>query len=584
MGRAKFEVQVQRDGRWIVEAVVEDEGPAIREADKILARANCQAVRVVRDRLGRETTVYEKDRGGSANGANVAASAITEAADCADVEDLYALPARMTAAKVLRRWLDANKLTPLETLHNYRALSRLMDSDPQVYPSAVDRVATLQAKARGTDARQRRDELYRLVEEAASRARRAEGEKAVWKLGLASYAKLCRTAEQVAWVPQDRALLIRSAVARDLIGQGSYLAKLDVLLATVTPDLCEEDFGILDEFIADVLGSPQTIQDILGERPNLSAALVALIDIMEGKPPAGRREPETVAVLRSMMAEGRLKSAWLVLRDRVVNEVSGARPLSRNDPAKETEAFQALVTRLLRFPRLGTGPQMAEALTSRCSRQFAEGGKTGLQLAIGTMGGMIADRSRRVHYYLDMLKTESGRQCLPMLGQAIQMTVMEAADIHAFVRVDESAHEKLAAIGTLQRALRGTALPPQLRDALVDRLDTLVARYLVQERVIERLDDPTDSLRIRAKRLVHFVASGLLIEGKAMALARSRVVEHLKRPNFIEDFTADIKDPTHKETAVRDFWLMLTTAGFGGTGGKGGGGGDAQPAAAIASS
>lgn len=580
MARAKFEVQVQRDGRWTLELVEEDETVAIREADKILARGNSQGVRVVRDRLGRDTVVYRKERQGGSD-ANVAASPITEAADCAEVDDLYALPARLTASKVLRRWFDANKVTPLEVLHNYRALSRLMDSDPQVYPSAVDRVATLQAKARGVDARQRRDDLYRLMEEAASRARRAEGEKRIWKLGLDSYAKLCRTAEEIAWIPQDRELLIRSAVARDLIGQGSWLGKLDALLATVTPDLRGEDLGILDEFIADVLGSPQTIQDILGERPNLSAALVALMDIMEGKPPAGRREPETVTVLRALMSEGRLKSAWLVLRDRVVNEVAGARPLARNDPARETEAFQGLVTRILRFPRLGGGPEMAEALTGRCSRQFPEGGKTGLQLAIGAMGSMIGDRSRRLTYFLDMLRTESGRQCMPILGQAVQQTVMETSDIHAFVRVDESAHEKLAAMGSLQRALRQAALPPALRDALVDKLDTLVARYLVQERVIERLDDPTDSLRIRAKRLVQFVASGILIEGKAMALARGRVVEHLKRPNFVEEFTADIADPTHKETAVRDFWQMLNAAGFGG---GAGGAEKGQPPAAMASS
>lgn len=581
MARAKFEVQVQRDGRWTLELVEEDEAAAIREADKILARGNNQGVRVVRERLGRDTVVYQKERGGPSN-ANVAASAITEAADCGDIEDLYALPARLTASKVLRRWFDANKVTPLEVLHNYRALSRLMDSDPQVYPSAVDRVATLQAKARGSDPRQRRDELYRLIEEAATRARRAEGEKQIWKLGLETYPKLCRTAEQVAWVPQDRDLLVRSAVARDLIGQGSWLAKLDALLMAVTPELSEQDLAVLDEFIADVLGSPQTIQDILGERPNLSAALVALMDIMEGKPPAGRREPETVTVLRSLMAEGRLRSAWVVLRDRVVNEVASTRPLARNDPARETEAFQALVTRILRFPKIGNGPVMAEALTGRCSRQFPEGGKTGIQLAIGAMGGLIGDRSRRLHYYLDMLRTESGRACLPMLGQAIQQTVMEAPDIHAFVRMDESAHEKLAAMGSLQRSLRRAPLPPQLREGLVDRLDVLVARYLVQERVIERLDDPTDSLRIRAKRLVQFVASGLLIEGKAMALARARVVEHLKRPNFIGEFTADIADPTHKETAVRDFWQMLTTAGFGGPGGSSDK--DDQPPAAMASS
>lgn len=570
--RARFEVQVQRDGRWVVEEMEVTEQAAVGRANRQLQRGGCTAVRVVRERLGRDTVLFERTAGdGSGPDPRAApASPIQEAPDCETVEDLMRLEARLAAGKVLRKWFDLNTVTPTETLHNYRALSRLMDSEPMCYPSAVDRVATVQARRQGSDARERREALFRLIEEAGRRTRSAEGEKAIRKLGLGSFSKLCRVAEQAAWIPQDRDVLIRVAVSRDLIGMGSWLAKLEALLLAVSAELPAEDLAILDGFIADVLGSSQAVQDILGDRPNLAAALVALIDILEGKPGAGA-EPDVVAVLRRLLADGRLSAAWTVLRDRVMSEVRGTQPLSRNDPANEEAAFEALTGRILGFRRLAEGPDMAQALTSRCGRRFTEGGKAGAQRAIAAMGDMIADRSRRLRYYLDMLDTPMGTDCAPMVAARIRDTIGEAVDIHGFVAVEEPAHDKLSALGSLQRALgRAKALPPQVRTHLVERLDQLVVDYLVGERVIERLDDPSDPLRIRALRLVRFVASGLLVEGKALDLARARVVEHLRQPGFIENFTADIDDPTHKETAIRDFWAMLTAAGFNGGSGAGG--------------
>lgn len=578
-GAHHFEVQVQRESRWIVEDIKQSEQAAVSQAMAVLNRGNCEAVRVVRERLGRETVVFEKKADGDAEPRTAPASAIEDAADCETVEDLMSLEARVTASKVLRKWFDANKVTPTETLHNYRVLSRLMDSDPVCYPSAVDRVASIQARRRDIDVRERRDALFRLIEEAARRTRSAEGEKAIRKLGLGTFAKLCAVADKVAWIPQERDVLVRVAVSRELIGMGDWLPKLDALLAAVSTDLEPHDLGILDGFIADVLGSPQMVQDMLGDRPNLAAALVALIDIMEGKPADDRPEPETVTVLRRMMADGRLKGAWLVLRDRVVNEVRGTRALARNDPEAEEVEFQRLVGRILSVRRLGDGPEMAHALTTRCGRRFTEGGKTGARLAVTAMGEMIGNRARRIIYFCDMLGTEMGAQLAPMIATSIRDTITEAFDIHGFVRFDESAQEKLATMGILQRAIGGAdTIPPQVRKALVDRLDELICDYLQRERVIERLDDPGDTLRKRATRLVRFVASGLLVEGKALNIARARVVAHLRQPGFIENFTADLPEAAQKEAAVREFWSMLAAAGFN-TGG-GGTGSSSQEAAA----
>ena len=91
----------------------------------------------------------------------------------------------------------------------------------------------------------------------------------------------------------------------------------------------------------------------------------------------------------------------------------------------------------------------------------------------------------------------------------------------------------------------------------------MVEKYLIDTKLIDKLDNPDAHLRDRAIRMVQFCGSGVLWEeGHAMALARQRVVDHLKGASFIEKFTSDEDDPQKKEIMIRDFYKMMAEAGF----------------------
>ncbi len=90
----------------------------------------------------------------------------------------------------------------------------------------------------------------------------------------------------------------------------------------------------------------------------------------------------------------------------------------------------------------------------------------------------------------------------------------------------------------------------------------MLERYLLDENIIDRLDSPGTHLRDRAVRLVKFCGAGVLPEGKALKLARKRIIKLLRQPDFDAHFIEGIEDPGVAERAIRDFHKLLVQGGL----------------------
>ncbi|WP_413204018.1 hypothetical protein [Rhodospirillum sp. A1_3_36] len=564
----KFEVQINRDKRWITQEIHDEERSALDTAKTIVKSRQVDGVRVINDRLGpdglhRERVVFEEILGAMPE-APIRLNPIEEGAYCGSVEEVYGLESRMTIARLLRKYLESRVLIPSELLYCYSPLSKLEDVDGALLPAAVDRMVTLHCRANeALNAKAWKDELYRWVAEIGRRARKAEGEKLLWKVTLADFRRVLAAVSKCAFIHEEQVQLLRHVIARETYKERNYLGKLEVLLACLSDELSEDTLKILDGFIADTLNVSQVIQEILGSRPNLSNALIGLLDLMEGKAgPDALDDPDTVKVLRRLFKENKLPSGLTVLMERVTREIGGRQPLARNDPTQEHEAFLALMERLVRRDGVAGGAPVAAALTRRYGLRLEQGGATGWRLSIEGVSHLLRDKARRLHYLFAVADCQADGQHMTAVAEEVVQVIKEAANLDYFVDPRLSTTEKLQIMSGLQRALMESTLPEVLRTRVCGRLDDLLARYLVENRVVEKLDSPSDSLRVRAVRLVRFCGSGILIEGKALTLARSRVLHHLRQPNFVEEFTRDVKEVKERESTVREFYRMLAESGF----------------------
>jgi len=564
---ATYEVQLMRDGRWTTDSVVQGDREGIALARKFLNAGTVQGARVLFERdlmdgVTSERVIFQEMREAS-DSKPLRIGPVDHADWCETAEDLYDLPSRMILGRLLRRFLDLHVLTASELLYLARPMQRLRDHDSNIYPAAVDRIATLQAQEReDVDIRDRRDTLYALVDEVARRARRAEGEKLMWKTSLSDYPAMIRRSRKAAFDASEQDALVRANVARCLGNERSWLGKLETLLAAVSDDLAPQHLAILDGFIADCLGISQVIQDLLGERPNLASAISGLIDLIEGKDRAGTKgRSESADILAALFAARRLPCGAMVITDRVCREVQGVNPLSRNDPGKENEAYEHVCRRVIAVHGVFGDERMAVALTRRYGQRLLEGGDTGWRKSIVAVSASLREYGRRLHYLSALLRAREARPFEPLITELLVDTIKGIRTVDD-VAAGLPPPQKLSAVTSVQRAVLNAApLAETLTQRAFTRFDDMLVRYIEDIRLIERLDTPEDPLRLRAERLVAFCASGALMEGKALALVRKRVISHLRQQNFLEEFVRDLP-PERQEAQVRKFYEKLATAGF----------------------
>lgn len=568
VARFSFEVRTLTDKRWMVDGVFESETLALKRARELVNTNKYEGVQAVQEHRKPDGTFGEKiifnQAGSGPKDVAISIVPIDAAPLCARLEDVYGIQARLTYWRILRKYFEQAVLTPSEILYNYGALARLMDNDPPVYFSALDRIATLQATAAGLEIKAHRDKLFQWGEQVGARAREADLEKPLRKHSLKDYAALAAAAED--WGgPERRDHLICCTIARQLYLTRNWLGKLEAVLGAASADLSRRDLEILDGFIADILGSATVIQELLGARPSLCEALLGLVDLMEGKEEEkrARDEPEFLTSLRRLFADGALPEGAQTLLERLRSQIAGRNPLNRSNPEKEQDDFQRLIARLCTLKGLIGGTEMAEALTERCGLQFQEGGALGRRKAVSTMARLIKNPLSRLRYLLSIAETETGVVTQREIIDALEDLRCHTTDIHSLVNRKLTAPVKMKAVSDVQRAvLVAAALPEDLRQDFFEELDDLLVDFIERDSFVSRLDSPDLPLRERATRLVRFCSSGILVEGRALAVARKRVAEHLRQPNFVEHFTADLPSPNEAQEALRQFYVELAGAGF----------------------
>ncbi|MGE5503075.1 MAG: hypothetical protein ACM31L_01505 [Actinomycetota bacterium] len=530
-------------------------------AQKLLTNKTCPGARVVRnwqnfDGTLSETTVFEQTQ--AVKEGDVRINPIESAPPrCVKSRDYFSLESRMTMNRIFRSYLEQAFLTPTELLHNAKELARLRDKD-NLMPSAADRVATLQTKGSNEiTPRQRREEIFAAVDQIYAQARRAEAQK-LPKLEDRFSALMAKVAKLGGEAPEYLAMVV---LARELIGIRSWVGKLARLSKLAAEETETGATLLLDTVIADVMGS-SVVQDILGAQPSLGSAIVAMLDLADGKfDPTVSEAGETTAQLNALLAQGRLPGTRNCLVDRALRQLKSPQPLARNNPGREMEEYQKVLIRLLGPGGLLAGPEAAEAMTVRSGRFVEAGGATGRRAAITNTVRVMPDKAHGVMYLAELSKTGFAQDHLGDIVKELDI-VFSARVIGELTRRTMSPRERLQSATNAFNAAVSSALPEEVKKRVAQHIDGVLERYLIDETVIEKLDNPADPLRDRAVRLVKFAGAGVLPEGRALAMARERIIKLLRQPNFDAHFVEGIVDPIKAQKALRDFHQLLMKAGF----------------------
>ncbi len=564
--RATFECQVLQSKNWTVVNLCDDEASAIRAAEQELTR-RAEGVRVIRnwqriDGELAEKVVFEK-QGDAKPLSDMRITPIETVNACKDEADFLSPESLATMGRLFRKYLDERRITPTEVLHLSREYQRIWDTE-SIVPAGVNRVALVQSRGTDQDSKSRGEEIYRAIEGIGAWARRCERRRGLGKRVATSFGAVLAEVSGIAEDEIDRTFAATVVLARDLAKNGAWMAKLDRLGELIEAETDPEAPAILDGVVAQVFGNREVLQDALGPQANLASACTTLIDVLEGGKGTFDRALPHRDMFVAQVRSGRLPQFRAALIDRLLRMIAGPGELSRNDRTRELVCFKGLANRLVGPGEILGGADGACALRDRAMLLIVEGGVTGRKLGLQRLLEGLDGPVRRIRLLRVMDET---LKCEPEVRvdafEALRTIVASASTIRAFAEKTDDPIKPLMAAAELSRWLAAT-YPAKAVAPLRARLDDLEAKFLVAERVIERIDRADLALPSRAALLLNSLLSGVLTEGKATALARERICGHLKRPDFVEAFAADCADAADKERKLREFHALLTRAGLSG--------------------
>lgn len=482
---------------------------------------------------------------------------IDDAAPCAHRDDYLGVNARITMSRLLRNLFDREGTIAFELLFNHDKAKRFMAGE--LCSPAIDRVATLQARDSGLDARKRRDDMFTEIQSIMDDVQKIQKTKTYKSFESQDLAKVVEAADAI-----GKPMALQVVMAKVLVQYRSVEAKLNLILDWLETDSGQELEYELDGLIAEIMSSATLIQDMLGAQRNLACAISILLDWVDGEASTGTGAcPEAVETFCRLFPEDRLPQTRDVLFDFIIRQLAGKQPLARHNPEEEENEFLRLFNRLTAPSGMMGGADMAEALSRRYGRSLKQGGESGERMSIKWLLEMLPSGASQLPYLIALSDAPLGQAHPDVVQQSLSQLCNNARGITEFCEDDWSPKQKLVCMKDLHVLVEESTLEEDVQKKILRTLDRLVEKYLIDTKLIDKLDNPDAALRDRAIRMVQFCGSGVLWEhGHAMALARQRVIDHLRGKSFIEKYTEGEDDPTQKEIMIRDFYSMMAEAGF----------------------
>jgi hypothetical protein len=567
-----YEILTQRDGNWQIEAVAAKKDESESIARQMLGRPGVSGVKVVREtgraisQLKASDVIFERMKviGGSDK---VFVNEIDEAPDCDSPADLMGVDGRMTVNRLFRSYLDKNNITASEVMHSYKELKRAMDADTLV-PSAIAKVAQLQSRDSDVSSNERRDLLFGFVNEITERARKAEAKKLprIRAEGFDSaFGKLCDMADG-----DEFDYLLRVTVTKELLENRNWWGKLVQTVEWADPAEDPRALGALDGFLSDTLANNSVLQDLMGQQEDLGSALIGMIELGSGDLDIGAPEDhpdesveKTAAQLNKLLGAGKIPDSRNMLMERIRRQLMGKGPLSKGQEDGERDRFKDILDRLVSREEILGGPDMAEAVTERQSRILNKGGMAGLREATGRVIPALGEPARKANYLLSLHESKLGKgELADEIQDHLNTLFMRPDSVHRIVRDDLPPNRKMEQVTSAFYRIQSSTLPESRKEQLTNRLDELLASYIVDGQILQKIDNPDRPLHIRAFMLVNMCQPEMLPKGKASDLARKIIIDSLKQPNFETELVSQIDDEAEKGRVLRQFHEQLHKCGF----------------------
>ncbi len=363
MSQVHYEVFVRKQAgsSWTLDLATEDRVRAVETAESQLADGRVAAVRVTKETMDEESgefrsvTILTK---GAPETSRPKPQREGYEPLCVSPSDLYTFHARDRIGRLLDGWLARARATPFELLHRPDLVEKL-DASGVELQHAVQKIAIPEAQGRGVSVHEVIRTFQSLIERAIDRLLKDSRKGSLPDLEKESFAAV---AERLVSDP-DRGYLLGAAVAGHLGKATGWADKVSRLLdladaAPQSPQARAAAFQVLEQPLAEILGSRAGLADLLGADLDLGSALAAMtrlagseaVEMLIGiEPSVARIMPPLggpAARLANWLDGQHFEPCRVAIAQRVLKELTGPRRLKPGDAEGEIELLRGLAMSL----------------------------------------------------------------------------------------------------------------------------------------------------------------------------------------------------------------------------------------------
>jgi hypothetical protein len=336
-----YEVFVRRTpgASWVLELATENRTQATATGEALMKEGKVAGVKVTKESLDTETREFQSiailNLG---QHEAVKQKKIKENNDplCVSPQDLYTVHAREKIGRLLEGWLERKGATPFELLHRADLVEELEASGTDLQ-HAIQKIAIPEAQDRGVSVHELMRTFQSLAERAIERLLKDARKGNMPDLDKEGFAK---AAERVSKEP-ERAYLLGAGVAVSIAPARTWLEKITRLLdladaAPVTGPPRALALIVIEQPLAEILGSRSGLDDVIGKDLDMGARLAAMTRLAAHVPVEALMgvEASVAKVMPPLNPTAERLAKWLATEDfqsvrvaiakRVVRELTGA--------------------------------------------------------------------------------------------------------------------------------------------------------------------------------------------------------------------------------------------------------------------
>ncbi len=274
----------------------------------------------------------------------------------------------------------------------------------------------------------------------------------------------------------ERAFFVRAVIARRLRKWRDWDGKLVGMLDLADKSIGQDNFNLIDEAIAEILDGSEAVQEVLGYRRNLAAALEVMVQIVTGehKP----ETPTTLSRLSAAIASGQLVRARTALTDRVTRALSSLTPLTKGERSEQQDAFRALAKQMIGTTMFANSGPLCVAATLRAKsvmkKEFEDESS---ERAIDEMILLLPTFATKLGYLLDLIATDFGARTQTHIINCIAALLGSITSVSQIVEKGASDEYIVRAAAGIRDRLLNTDMPQEWRQRFAKRIYDLLITH-----------------------------------------------------------------------------------------------------------